>query len=80
MFEPFHEVVTNVSKTIQRYEAELDRPVIGVMPAYFTPDSLTKGENNGLRKFDCREKRSHPHYHAQSPPGQCLELGHDDRL
>ncbi len=35
MFEPFHEIVTNVSKTIQKYEAELDRPVIGVMPAYF---------------------------------------------
>ncbi len=35
MFDPFHEVVTNVSKTIQKYEAELDRPVIGVMPAYF---------------------------------------------
>ena len=35
MFQPFHEVVTNVSKTIQKYEAELDRPVIGVMPAYF---------------------------------------------
>ena len=33
MFEPFHEVVTNVSKIIQKYEAELDRPVIGVMPA-----------------------------------------------
>ncbi len=35
MFEPFHEVVNNVSQTIQKYEAELDRPVIGVMPAYF---------------------------------------------
>ena len=35
MFEPFHEIVTNVSKTIQKYEAEVDRPVIGVMPAYF---------------------------------------------
>ena len=35
MFEPFHQIVTNVSKTIQKYEAELDRPVIGVMPAYF---------------------------------------------
>ena len=35
MFAPFHEVVTNVSQTIQKYEAELDRPVIGVMPAYF---------------------------------------------
>jgi bcr-type benzoyl-CoA reductase subunit C len=35
MFEPFHEVVTNVSKTIGKYEAEMNRPVIGVMPAYF---------------------------------------------
>jgi bcr-type benzoyl-CoA reductase subunit C len=35
MFEPFHEVVSNVSKTIGKYEAELSRPVIGVMPAYF---------------------------------------------
>jgi bcr-type benzoyl-CoA reductase subunit C len=35
MFDPFHDVVTNVSKTIGKYEAELDRPVIGVMPAYF---------------------------------------------
>ena len=35
MFRPFHEVVNNVSKTIEKYEAELDRPVIGVMPAYF---------------------------------------------
>jgi benzoyl-CoA reductase/2-hydroxyglutaryl-CoA dehydratase subunit BcrC/BadD/HgdB len=35
MFEPFHQVVTNVSKTILEHEAELDRPVIGVMPAYF---------------------------------------------
>jgi bcr-type benzoyl-CoA reductase subunit C len=35
MFESFHEIVTNVSITIQKYEAELDRPVIGVMPAYF---------------------------------------------
>ncbi len=35
MFKKFHEVVNNVSQTIQKYEAELDRPVIGVMPAYF---------------------------------------------
>ncbi len=35
MFEPFHEVVTNVSDTISRYEKKLGRPVIGVMPAYF---------------------------------------------
>jgi len=35
MFEPFHDVVTNVAATIGKYEAELDRPVIGVMPAYF---------------------------------------------
>jgi len=35
VFQPFHEVVNNVSQTILKYEAELDRPVIGVMPAYF---------------------------------------------
>lgn len=35
MFKIFHEVVNNVSKTIEQYETELDRPVIGVMPAYF---------------------------------------------
>ena len=35
MFSPFHEVVNNVSQTILKYEGELDRPVIGVMPAYF---------------------------------------------
>jgi bcr-type benzoyl-CoA reductase subunit C len=35
MFEPFHEVVTNVSKTILEHEKKIDRPVIGVMPAYF---------------------------------------------
>jgi bcr-type benzoyl-CoA reductase subunit C len=35
MFEPFHQVINNVSSTITRYEKELGRPVIGVMPAYF---------------------------------------------
>ncbi|MBW2084793.1 MAG: 2-hydroxyacyl-CoA dehydratase [Deltaproteobacteria bacterium] len=35
MFEPFYEVVYNVSKTVLRYEAQSGRPVIGVMPAYF---------------------------------------------
>ena len=35
MYEPFHEVVANVSKTVLEYEKKLDRPVIGVMPAYF---------------------------------------------
>lgn len=35
MFEPFHEVISNVSGTVLRYEKELGRPVIGVMPAYF---------------------------------------------
>jgi len=35
VFQSFHDVVNNVSKTIENYEAELDRPVIGVMPAYF---------------------------------------------
>jgi len=35
VFQPFHEVINNVSGTIQKHEAELGRPVIGVMPAYF---------------------------------------------
>lgn len=35
MFEPFHDVINNVISTIEKYEAELNRPVIGVMPAYF---------------------------------------------
>jgi bcr-type benzoyl-CoA reductase subunit C len=35
MFKKFHDVVNNVSSTIEKYEVELDRPVIGVMPAYF---------------------------------------------
>lgn len=35
MFQPFHDVVNNVTKTIEKHEAELGRPVIGVMPAYF---------------------------------------------
>jgi len=35
MLKKFHDVVNNVSKTIEKYEAELERPVIGVMPAYF---------------------------------------------
>ncbi len=40
MFEAFHEVVSNVSKTISTYEKELDRPVIGVMPAYFPMEMI----------------------------------------
>lgn len=35
MFAPFHQVVGNVVKTVEKYEAELSRAVIGVMPAYF---------------------------------------------
>ena len=35
MYEPFHDVVTNVSKTVLAHEKKLERPVIGVMPAYF---------------------------------------------
>jgi len=35
MFQPFHDVISNVSQTILNYEKELGRPVIGVMPAYF---------------------------------------------
>ena len=35
MFEPFHDVVNNVSQTILKHQKELDRPIIGVMPAYF---------------------------------------------
>jgi bcr-type benzoyl-CoA reductase subunit C len=35
MFEPFYEVISNVSRTVLKYEKEQNRPVIGVMPAYF---------------------------------------------
>jgi bcr-type benzoyl-CoA reductase subunit C len=35
MFEPFHEIIANVARTIEKHESELGRPVIGVMPAYF---------------------------------------------
>ncbi|MCK4986679.1 MAG: 2-hydroxyacyl-CoA dehydratase, partial [Desulfobacterales bacterium] len=35
MFQPFHEIINNVSGSILKYEKELGRPVIGVMPAYF---------------------------------------------
>ncbi len=35
MFQPFHDVVSNVSQTILTHEKALGRPVIGVMPAYF---------------------------------------------
>jgi bcr-type benzoyl-CoA reductase subunit C len=35
MFEPFHEVVTNVADTVLKQEKKTGRPVIGVMPAYF---------------------------------------------
>ena len=35
MFEPFHSVLTNISKTVLDHEKQLERPVIGVMPAYF---------------------------------------------
>jgi bcr-type benzoyl-CoA reductase subunit C len=35
MYEPFHHVVHNVTKTISEHEIRLNRPVIGVMPAYF---------------------------------------------
>jgi bcr-type benzoyl-CoA reductase subunit C len=35
VFSVFHDVVNNVPQTVLQYEKELDRPVIGVMPAYF---------------------------------------------
>jgi bcr-type benzoyl-CoA reductase subunit C len=35
MFERFHEVIGQVSQTVETYEKQLQRPVIGVMPAYF---------------------------------------------
>jgi bcr-type benzoyl-CoA reductase subunit C len=35
MFEPFHEVVSNVAGTVLKHEKETGRPIIGVMPAYF---------------------------------------------
>ena len=41
MFSAFHDVVSNISKTILKYEAEMNRPVIGVMPAYFPLELIT---------------------------------------
>ena len=35
MFEPFHEIINNVTSTITHYEKKQGKPVIGVMPAYF---------------------------------------------
>jgi bcr-type benzoyl-CoA reductase subunit C len=35
MFEPFHEIITHVTRTILNHEKALGRPVIGVMPSYF---------------------------------------------
>jgi bcr-type benzoyl-CoA reductase subunit C len=35
MFQPFQEIINDVSGSILKYEKELGRPVIGVMPAYF---------------------------------------------
>lgn len=35
MFQPFHDVVGNISQTILNHEKVLGRPIIGVMPAYF---------------------------------------------
>ena len=35
MYQPFHDVVSNVSQTILTHEKALNRPIIGVMPAYF---------------------------------------------
>ncbi len=35
MIEHFHSIISNVSSTISKYETELKKPVIGVMPAYF---------------------------------------------
>ena len=44
MFEPFHDIVTNVSDTIKKHEKELDRHVIGVMPAYFPLELIEAAE------------------------------------
>jgi bcr-type benzoyl-CoA reductase subunit C len=35
MFEPFYGIITHATRTILKYEKELERPVVGVMPAYF---------------------------------------------
>ncbi len=61
MFEPFHEIVTHVTRTILKHEKELGRPVIGVMPAYFPLELIYAaggfpvqlwGNNLGLEKAD----------------------------
>ncbi len=61
MFEPFHEIITHVSRTILKHENELRRPVIGLMPAYFPLELIYAaggfpvqlwGNNLGLEKAD----------------------------
>jgi bcr-type benzoyl-CoA reductase subunit C len=61
VFQQFHEVINNVSQTIQKHEAELDRPVIGVMPAYFPMELIEAaggypvqlwGNNQPIEKAD----------------------------
>jgi bcr-type benzoyl-CoA reductase subunit C len=44
MYAVFHDVVNNVSTTINKYAAETGKPVIGVLPAYF-PMELIEAVN-----------------------------------
>jgi bcr-type benzoyl-CoA reductase subunit C len=61
MFEAFYEAAANAASTITRHAAELDRPVIGVMPAYFPMELVYAaggfpvqlwGNNLGIEKAD----------------------------
>jgi bcr-type benzoyl-CoA reductase subunit C len=61
MYEPFHKVVTNVRETVLAHEKNLERPVIGVMPAYFPMELIWAaggfpvqlwGNNLALEKSD----------------------------
>jgi hypothetical protein len=44
MYEPFHNIVSNVSETVLAHEKKLERPVIGVMPAYFPMEFVRLSE------------------------------------
>ncbi|MBW1709536.1 MAG: 2-hydroxyacyl-CoA dehydratase [Deltaproteobacteria bacterium] len=74
MFEPFYEVVFNVSKNITENKTALGRPVIGVMPAFFPMElidaaggypvqlwgnNLSLGKSDAyLQAFSCSVARS----------------------
>ena len=66
MFQPFHDVVNNVSHTILRYEKELDRPVIGVMPAYFPLELIEAAGGYPVQLWGNNLPIEHADAHLQS--------------